>query len=159
MDRRSFFQKTVGAVVTATIAGKVTLNGKEFDATQLLLKGSAHDKSAYMLSRALEFASTHPNTKSLIVVPTFERMVFIVESVNFPHFNDVAEDSNNLSYSNLFTTFTLGNGSTVKVSTASNPNQVLSYETNAAWAHELDTPTRNLILSRARLEPRLMEWA
>jgi len=152
MDRRSFFQKTVGAVVIATIAGKVTLDGKEFDATQLKLSGIPGDKSSLILYKAMDFAMDNPGSNVLLVYPSHD-------STFFPYTRDFKlTDGGNFKFIASRDMFTFDNGSHLYLGTIGNIKKFRFFIFSAVYAHEIDKKSREFAFSRACFGPRLMEW-
>lgn len=156
MDRRGFFKSTVGAVVSATVAGTITHGDEKFHATELKLKGSPHDRGSYFLYKAMEFAEVHPNSRAVVMFRNRQALRYAVDSINFPH----GGTSIKLTYTVTTGELRFNNGSVVKLETADEPMKLMSYEFNAAWVHDVDDiVARNIALSRVRMEPHIREWS
>ena len=154
ISRRSFFKRTAGAVVTATFASQVKIDGKMVDTTHTLMRGITPGKDSIMLYKALEFAQNNPDKKALVMYPNYPRLWNAVQTVNYPH-----AEYPYMRYSKSTTTFLLSNGSSVRLTTAENPDRVRSIELHAAYTRDVPIAARNLVFTRVRKEPLHREWS
>jgi len=153
LTRRSFFQRTAGAVITATIAGRVVVEGEILDSWHVHMDGSRESKPAMILCRAIDYALRHDKSRVLVVFKDYPTLKLAAESVNYPHFGRA------LKYYMVSTNFKTGNGSIVNLVTAENPEKVKGLAVHATYTYNVPKNARNIAFKRARLEPHYREWS